>query len=751
MDATSRAGWLLALLALATSSARGQEHVRHVADCRLTWESPSAGPAEAMPLPGTRGASAWVRFADGALRIRPMHAGAITEDEHYGSLGAVRLAPEGLDLAKPRSFRQTLLPDEGALVAEVVAADGTKVSWRLWFGAETLVVETRLSRPLPLAVAFGHARVNPALRGDDRVDVVDGALLYAHRNAGARRTRQLAGEQGQDAGKLAPAVATRAYGLAVAGATRAAWRPPMPASVDGAPGHEWAGSWPASAEHVVTLTLGAATGLLPEELARRGNTVAGPEVLPSVRLAAEQRWEDFWARGGIFPNPNADAADPVRQLGRNHALARFLMASNQGAELPPRLALPAVEPTPDRQVRAEWSGQGLRMLGWAALGAGDEDLLTPVLRLYRDRLGPAQARAKLAKAEGALFPEALTLAGLSPIPTAPDGMPRDPLPSRQHTSPVEFAWMAARARLELGRDLRADLPWILDAVRGVTSLHTPKPVAAKPAKGEKPAATAPATLAFEPASALGLCPGATNPADLVAALRALLPALAASDQVAEKDRTSLAELARRLPELPVAEKGGAEVLLPAAKAPRFLVSADLPEFHAAWPFGLVGVANPAGLELAQATWANLAGPAAGQRPSPASSRSSALRQAPLPLLAALGRTDDAGNLALARFSDAASPGRLPLQRGAGTDLAVLAEGMAGLHAMLIASEPDPKGRIFLLPAWPRKWDVTFRVRAPGSTVVDGTVEGGKLTRLVTAPVERRDDIVLPEGWSVPPR
>jgi hypothetical protein len=77
--------------------------------------------------------------------------------------------------------------------------------------------------------------------------------------------------------------------------------------------------------------------------------------------------------------------------------------------------------------------------------------------------------------------------------------------------------------------------------------------------------------------------------------------------------------------------------------------------------------------------------------------------------------------------------------------------MAGLNAMLIASEPDPKGRIFLLPAWPRNWDVTFRVRASGGTLVDGVVESGKLVRLVTTPVDRRDDIVLPEGWSLPPR
>lgn len=752
MPASPRAAWILALLAIAPLGA--QDHLRHIADCRVTWDSPSARAVDAMPLPGSKGALAWVRFSEGALRIRPAHGGAITEDETYGSLGNVRIAPEGIDLSRPRSFRQTLVPDEGAMTIEVVAADGAKVSWRLWFGAESLVIETRLSRPAPLVAAFGHATVNPALRGDDRVDVVDGALLYAHRNAGARRTRQLAGEQGQDAAKLAPVVATRAYGLAIAGDRRPAWRPPVPATVEGVPGHEWTGVLPASAGHVLTLTLGASSGLMPEDLARRGNNVANGEVLPSVRLAAEQRWEDFWRRGGIAINAKAGPSDAAHQVGRNHTLARFLMAANQGAELPPPLRGGLSDPRGGRPVG--WTGQGLRMVGWAAVAGGDDDLLTPVLRLYRDRHGTAKARAALAKVPGALYPEAITLAGLSALPTGPDGMPRDPVLSRHLTSPVEFAWMAARARLDLGRDLRADLPWMLDAVRAIDGLYTPKPAPVKPTKGAKPPTTppAPGPLVLHPGSALGVCPGATNPADLVAGLRALTSHLASSDQVGQGDKDAMAGLGARLPELPTGRRGETEFLLPAAKAPRIVGATELPELHAAWPFGLVGVAAPTGLELAQATWELAKEPRGEPRKAVSLRRGDVSGQPTLAILASLGLAEEGGKAAVAKMADAASSARFPLIHGAaeeGPDLASLGAGMTGLHAMLVASEPDPKGRLFLLPAWPRNWDVTFRVRAPGGTIVDGTVESGKLVRLVTTPVERRDDVVLPEGWSLPPR
>lgn len=753
MHVSLRVGWILALLAIPPLGA--QEPLRHIADCRVTWDSPSSRAVDAMPLPGSKGALAWVRFSEGALRVRPAHGGAITEDETYGSLGHVRVAPEGIDLSRPRGFRQTLIPDEGAMTLEVVATDGTKVSWRLWFGAETLVIETRLSRPAPLIAAFGHASVNPALRGDDRVDVVDGALLYAHRNAGSRRTRQLAGEQGQDAAKLSPVVATRTYGLAIAADRRPAWRPPFPAGVEGVPGHEWTGILPASAEHILTVTLGASPGLAPEDLARRGNNVASGEVLPSVRQVAEQRWEDYWRRGGIAINAKAGPSDPAHQVGRNHTLARFLLAANQGAELPPRVR-GGLADTKDG-LSVGWTGQGLRMLGWAAVAGGDDDLLTPVLRLYRDRHGVAKARATLAKVPGALYPEAMTVAGLSALPTGADGMPIDPLHARHLTSPLEFAWMAARARLEFGRDLRADLPWMLDAVRAIDGLYTPKPAPTKPTKGAKPAppaAPAPGPLVLQPASALGVCPGATNPADLVAGLRALTSHLATSDQVGQGDRDAMAALGARLPELPVGRRGETEFLLPAAKAPRIIGATELPELHAAWPFGLVGVAAPTGLELAQATWELAKEPRGEPRKAVSLRRGDVSGQPTLAILASLGLAEEAGKAAIAKMADAASSARFPLIHGAaaeGPDLASLGAGMAGLQAMLVASEPDPKGRIFLLPAWPRNWDVTFRVRAAGGTLIDGVVESGKLVRLVTTPVERRDDIVLPEGWSLPPR
>jgi len=52
------------------------------------------------------------------------------------------------------------------------------------------------------------------------------------------------------------------------------------------------------------------------------------------------------------------------------------------------------------------------------------------------------------------------------------------------------------------------------------------------------------------------------------------------------------------------------------------------------------------------------------------------------------------------------------------------------------------GRIHLLPAWPREWNVDFRLHAPGRTVVEGRVEQGVLRDFCITPESRRGDVVV---------
>ena len=72
--------------------------------------------------------------------------------------------------------------------------------------------------------------------------------------------------------------------------------------------------------------------------------------------------------------------------------------------------------------------------------------------------------------------------------------------------------------------------------------------------------------------------------------------------------------------------------------------------------------------------------------------------------------------------------------------------MIGLQEMLLAADPYADGKIHLFPAWPKNWDVDFKLHAPRQTTVEVSYRSGKITRLVVTPSSRLADIVLPPGF-----
>jgi hypothetical protein len=68
--------------------------------------------------------------------------------------------------------------------------------------------------------------------------------------------------------------------------------------------------------------------------------------------------------------------------------------------------------------------------------------------------------------------------------------------------------------------------------------------------------------------------------------------------------------------------------------------------------------------------------------------------------------------------------------------------MTAVQAMVLQAEGDA---IHLLPAWPDDWNVSFRLHAPGKTVVEGRAEGTRIVDLKVHPPERAKDVVSPQG------
>ena len=65
-------------------------------------------------------------------------------------------------------------------------------------------------------------------------------------------------------------------------------------------------------------------------------------------------------------------------------------------------------------------------------------------------------------------------------------------------------------------------------------------------------------------------------------------------------------------------------------------------------------------------------------------------------------------------------------------------GMMGMQEMLLQ---EVNGKLLLFPAWPREWDVHFKLHAPGKTTVEAEWKGGKLVNLTVIPKEREKDVV----------
>ena len=70
--------------------------------------------------------------------------------------------------------------------------------------------------------------------------------------------------------------------------------------------------------------------------------------------------------------------------------------------------------------------------------------------------------------------------------------------------------------------------------------------------------------------------------------------------------------------------------------------------------------------------------------------------------------------------------------------------MKTMQAMLIQADPYSE-KIYLLPAWPKDWDVDFKLHAPYNTVIEGTFKNGKIEKLHVIPQSRRKDIVICNG------
>jgi hypothetical protein len=485
----------------------------------------------------------------------------------------------------------------------------------------------------------------------------------------------------------------------------------------------------------------------------------------SARSAHRAWWRRFWGRSHVFINPDRpDPSDPAWQIGRNYQLYRFMQACNAYGKWPTKFNGSVFTFDPlfvknERGVKTEtpdyrtWGGgsftaQNQRLVYWPMIKNGDFDMMPPQFDFYRRALPAARDRTRVYWGhEGSSFTEQLENFGL-PVgslygwpgadcewgrrePGTPPGVQSIGV-VHQFGHQLDFSYMILEYRRFSGNDISAWMPFIDSAVTFFDEhyqyRHRQRTGQPLDENGH---------LVIFPSRACESYVDAKNPSDVIAGLKTVLTRLAElpPHHVPVAQKKTYRAMLERVPPLPIKEKEGRPYLAGAEEWARFQVG-EIPQLYSVFPYGLHGVGRP-DLELARFTWTD-------------SLNESRQKNVEEPwyqggiFAARLGLTEDARKVAELKLSDSGE--RFPAFRHSddwAPDHNWLGAGMIGLQEMLMQTPGD---RILLLPAWPREWEVDFKLHAPDETVVAGTYRDGKIEALEVHPPRRRADV---EIMSVP--
>jgi hypothetical protein len=734
----------------------------------VTWNSPSKSSLGSMPLSGRHGAGANVWVEDGSLWIYLGHSAAFDEQGRLLKLGCLRITPHHIALGG-RGFKQTL-----DLASGTIYISQADINISLRFADETMIIRSLLKSPDSFDVSFGTWRYKPLkkvrtdvwnTRGDfmpDHISMSKAGFLWYHRNADyPLNVDSIARTQGivvKDAGvyttrRLSGGAVTVQGGLKNLKTSLVHWQYWN--------GKAWSGSTRLSKEQTIAVSIGSGLDVNPAKWQREATGM----LVPAARIKAEKKeqslWNEFWSRSYVNINTEGNEKDNGFLIGRNYQLFRYMLACNRNGEFPllfnggiftvdnkpgevtgnnnNELVISEGDSiTPDfrRWMFCHFMSQNQRWLGWPTIANGDADLLSPTIHFYRGRSAIAKARAMENGADGVVYTEPLDIWGLCCVAPLKNGLCGAQHLTYHFSMMLENAWMALQAHSVLKTDLSKDLDWILGTVRFYDTYYRHKHLSLTGKElGED------GKLVIYPGNGLEYASGATNQIEAVCALRRITDALLSLKELSDSDRKDLKRISSILPDMPKGMRAGKESLLPAKSWEKEYNKWEPIEMYAAWPYRMVGVTKPATLQLARDTWETIPADRAKLCKQDYSWMANVVN------MAALALPKEAEQRAIYKMANNTAPQmRFPAFFGPGHDWLPDhnwgGSGTVGVQEMLMASDPYGDGKIYLLYAWPKAWNVHFKLYAPKNTIVEATVKNGKLSQLKVTPSSRMSDVVV---------
>jgi len=462
-------------------------------------------------------------------------------------------------------------------------------------------------------------------------------------------------------------------------------------------------------------------------------------------------WHQFWNRSFICIDPDrASLKSPQWQVGRNYQLFRYMLGCNAYGTSPTKFngGLFTYDPVyvdtskPFTADYRNWCGgtmtaQNQRLVYFPMIKSGDVDMMRPQFDFYLRALRNAEIRTEQAWGhKGASFTEQIENYGLiNPAEygwNRPEGFDKGMeynawLEYLWDTS-LEFCFMILETQRYAGEDIAVYIPLIESCL---TFYNEHYQYLAR--KRGHDALDGNGKLILYPSSGCETFKMAYNSTSTITGLRTLLVHLLAlpENYLSPEERRSWSDMLEKIPSISYAQYEGHVTIAPAQAYAR-IQNEESPQLYPVFPWDMYGVGKP-GLDTAINTW--------NYDPLVRRFRSHVGWKQDNIWAARLGLTKEAADLCVKKLRD--SGRRFPAFWGPGFDWTPDhnwgGSGAIGLQEMLMQTTDK---RISLLPAWPKDWDVEFKLHAPQQTVVEAKVKEGKIVSLKVTPESRRRDVVV---------
>jgi len=465
------------------------------------------------------------------------------------------------------------------------------------------------------------------------------------------------------------------------------------------------------------------------------------KLVPLVKRRKEHEkwWTNFWNRSWIHISENSfsKSKGDTFVLTQAYTLQRYMNACAGRGSYPIKFngslfTVPSDEKSSDPDYRRWGPGywwQNTRLPYYTMCTSGDFEMMQPLFKMYVELMPLFKFRTKRYFGhEGAYIPECIYFwgdvftetYGWQPFEERADKLQESRWHKWEWIAGLELIWLMLDY-FDYTEDEKFLREVVLPFTQEILTFFDQHYNLGPDGK-----------LLIYPAQALETWWECINPMPEIAGLHAVVSRLLAlpEELVETKQINFWRKLKEKLPNLPVKFTKDGKIMLAPAQDFREKHNVENPELYAVFPFRLIAIGKQ-NMEWGIEAFKNRTDKGAF-----------GWRQDDI-FMAYLGQTEQVKEYVVKRARTKYEKSRFPAFWGPNYDWvpdqdhgSVL---MKALQSMLL--QVDGK-RIYLLPAWPKEWDVEFKLHAPFRTTLVGKVKDGKLVHLEVDPKERMKDVIV---------